>query len=337
MAVLDKFVSQKMMIGCRIESVPYTLENAVEYDILARGPSISPQVEEYVRKYAVGDFDSFESVMGKRMCEINFSVDLQGSGTATTAPKTGKLLRACGYRETAGVAGVDYVFDATVNKTPLSFYVVFKGAGTAPTGIVVKVRGCMGDVEFLVAKTGEPLQANFKFQGALVSITDLTAAQLPGLTGHDTTIPPSTLSAQLLYRSNSLNANNISVKMNNDIQMLTDLNSSDGYEGAYRVDANPTFNADPYLNSQSDRFLWNLSTGETGPLSGRLQMWAGSTSVPGNFVQMNAWQAQITKSHAVASREGTDMNPLEGRFNRGVTGAPVHHLTFGSFTGIPGY
>lgn len=337
MAVLDKYVSQKMMIGCRIESDPYTMENAVEYDILARSPTVSPTIEEFVRKYAVGDFDSFESVMGKRMGEINFTCDLQGSGTAATAPKIGKLLRGCGFRETVGVAGVDYVKDAGVNKTPLTFYIVFKGAGVTPTGIIVKLRGCMGDVEFLIAKTGEPIQANFKFMGAIVSITDLTSAQIPGLTGHDTTIPPATVSAQALYRSASLQANNISLKMNNDVQMLTDMNQSEGYEGGYVVDANPTWNADPYLARTADRFLWNLATGETGPLSGRLQMWAGSTSVLGNHIQLNAHQAQIQKSHAIASREGTDMNPLEGRMNRGATGAPIFHLTFGSYTGIAGY
>lgn len=337
MAVLDKYVSQKMMIGCRVESDPYTIEAAVEYDILARSPTVSPTIEEFVRKYAVGDFDSFESVMGKRMGEVSFTCDLQGSGTATTAPKVGKLLRGCGFRETVGGFGVDYVKDAGVNKTPLTFFIVFKGAGVSPTGIIVKLRGCMGDVEFLIAKTGEPIQANFKFQGAIVSITDLTSAQIPGLTGHDTTVPPSTLSAQLLYRSAAMQANNISMKMNNDVQMLTDMNQGEGYEGAYVTDANPSWNGDPYLARSADRMLWNHATGETGPLSARLQMWAGSTSVAGNHIQLNAHQAQVIKSHAIASREGTDMNPLEGRMNRGSTGAPIFHLTYGSYTGIAGY
>ena len=52
---------------------------------------------------------------------------------------------------------------------------------------------------------------------------------------------------------------------------------------------------------------------------------------------MNAHQAQVKKSHNVASREGTDMNPLEGHFNRGVTGAPIFTVTFGLQTGIAGY
>lgn len=337
MPVLDKFVSQRMMIGCRIESTPYTMENAVEYDILAKSPSISPQVEEYVRKYATGDFDSFESVMGARMCEINFSCDLHGSGASATAPKIGKLLQGCGFRVTTGIVGVLYTKDSGVNKTPLTFYVVFKGAGVTPSGIIVKVRGCMGDVEFLLAKTGEPIQANFKFQGAIVSITDLASSAIPGLTGHDTTIPPSTLSAALKFRNSDVSANNVSIKMNNDIQMLRDMTQAEGYEGAYLVDANPTWNMDPYLASQSDRFLWPIATGETGPLSGRLTMWAGSTSVGGNFFQIDGHQAQITKSHAVASREGTDMNPMEGRFNRGVTGSPIFQIVQGNYTGIAGY
>lgn len=337
MAVLDKFISQKMMIGCRIESVPYTIEAAVEYDILARNATISPSIEDYARKYAVGDFDPFESIPGKRMGEITFSCDLQGSGVATTAPKLGKLLQGCGFRATTGGFGVIYTKDSGINNTPLTFFVVFKGAGVTPTGIVVKLRGCMGDVEFLIAKTGEPIQANFKFMGAIVSVTDLTSAQIPGLTGHDTTTPPATLSAALKFRTQDMQANNISMKMNNDIQMLTDMTQVDGYEGAYAVDATSTFNADPYLARSADRLLFNIATGETGPLSGRLQLWAGSTAVLGNLIQIDAFQAQVLKSHNIASREGTDMNPIEGQFNRGVTGAPIFQVSFGSYTGVAGY
>lgn len=337
MPVLDKFISQKMLVGCRIESVPYTAESAVEYDILAKNVQVSPEIEQYLRKYAVGDFDSFEAVPGKRMGEITFTVDFQGSGTATAAPKIGKLLKGCAFRETVGGFGVLYTKDSNNNAVPLTFEITFKGTGISPSGIKVKLRGCMGDVEILVAKTGEPIQGNFRMMGALTSITDITAATLPGLTGHDTTNPPATLSAALKLFTQDNNANNISIKMNNDVQMHPDLGQGEGYEGAYTVDATPSVNLDPYLAKESDRFLWQRATGQTGTLSGRLQMWAGSTAVLGNHIQVDAFQAQVLKSHNIASREGTDMNPIELQLNRGSTGAPIFQICFGSYTGIAGY
>lgn len=339
MTALAHFLTSKEMIGGAIETVPYTAEtlNSSHYDNLFRNLKISPEIDSFIRKYAVGDYDAFTRVQGCRMAEFSFTHDLQGSGTSTTPPRIGRYYKACAMRETIGGSGVLYIKDANKNSVPMTIEFVLKGTGDSPTGVKVKLKGCMGDVEFVMTKVGEPLQANFRFMGGIVSITSLTAAQLPGATGWDTTEPPNTLSATFKLRGYLMSPNSFAVKSGNKLEMLKDMTQVDGYEGCYVVDADPTFTLDPYLAHSSDQMFWEIATGETGPATGVLHMWAGSTAVLGNHIQIRGHQAQVIKSHAIGSREGTEMNPIEGIFTRGTTGAPMLEIIYGSPAGVPGY
>lgn len=339
MPVLNHFITQKELFGFKIESTPYTAETLTnaDYNLLVKNLKFTPTIERYKQKFDVGDFDNFADVPGKRMGEVSFDIDLRGSGTASTAPKDGKLHKACGFREEINSTfGVVYIKDSNVNAVPGTAEFVLKGSGAGPVGVKIKMRGCMGDIEFKYVKTGEPYGASVKLKGALVSVADLSVGQLPVATGWDTTTPPATLSAALKLHGYALNANTLNIKLNNKIELLTDLAQPEGYEGAYHVDGDPTFSCDPYLASDADQFFYQRATGQTGPFTGTLETWAGSTSVPGNFIRIIGGAAQIQKSHAVASREGTEMNPLEGQFVRGNTGAPMLKIIYGSDTGMPG-
>lgn len=339
MAVLSRFINQKELFAARTEATPYTAEvlTNADYNLLVRNIKFAPNVEMFERQYSVGDFDNFDAVPGKRMATLSFTVDLQGSGTATIAPKWGVLMAPCGFRALNGGFGVFYQKDANVNAAPVTLEFVLKGTGAGPVGIKVKMRGCMGDADFKFAKTGEPWQADFKFMGAIVSVTNLTSATLPGATGWDTTLPPATTSAAIKLRGYLMQANSLAVKMNNKVDMLIDLNQPEGYEGAYVVDSAPTASMDPYLALSSDQMFWEIHTGETGPLTARFEAWAGSTGTLGNFLYQTAFNAQVKKTHDIGAREGTEMNSIELQFSRGITGAPMYMVGQGSYTGIPGF
>lgn len=338
MAVLAHFITGKEMLAAKAETVPYTAESTLIYSQLVRNIKFTPNVEMFDRKYAVGDFDNFDAVPGKRSAEISFTVDMQGSGTAGTDPKWGVFMPSCGFRAANGSFGVFYIKDANVNASPITIEFVLKGTGVnSPAGIKVKMRGCMGDVDFKFAKTGEPWQADFKYMGVIVSVTNLTAAQLPGATGWDTTLPPATTAAAVKLRTYLMQANSLSAKMNNKTELLPDLNAAEGYEGAYLIDSAPSASLDPYLAQSSDQMFWETHTGETGPLTGVFESWAGATGILGNFLYMRAANAQVKKTHDIGSREGTEMNSIELQFNRGITGAPMFMIGQGSYTGIPGF
>jgi len=168
-------------------------------------------------------------------------------------------------------------------------------------------------------------------------VADLASSAVPGATGYDTTVPPAFTSAALKVYNYDINANNISIKAGNKLEMLRDLTQPEGYEGAYVTGGKSTWALDPYLARDADQFLYQRATGQTGPLSGAFDMWAGSTSVPGNFLRIRGAAAQVLKSHNIGSREGVDMNPIEGQFNRGSTGAYMLEIIQGNPTGIAGY
>lgn len=341
MAVVGKFITQKQILGSKIEAVAYTAETSVQYDLQVRNLKVSPTIDSYGRKYQVGDFEPFAAIPGARMVEISFGIDLAGSGTAATAPKWGKLFQGCGYKAITGSFGVAYVADSDLNAVPLTLEVPLKGpagSSTAPVGVKVKARGCMGDVEIVLSKVGEPLQANFKFTGALVSVTDIAAGSVPGLTGNDTVSPPSTLSANFTLFSTQMQANSVSIKSGNKVEMLKDMNQAEGYEGAYVVDRDITASLDPYLARTADAFLFDKAIGATtGVLTGKMELWAGATSLLGNFIRVDGWAMQVVKSHDIGSREGADANALELIATRGSTGQPMFQVTQGSYTGMPGY
>ena len=68
-----------------------------------------------------------EKVVGQRMVQVNFDVELAGSGTAGTAPRWGRLLMACGFAQAVvgaspGPASVTYTpVSATFSSVTLDF------------------------------------------------------------------------------------------------------------------------------------------------------------------------------------------------------------------------
>lgn len=108
---------------------------------------------ELLRGYLGGS----EHLIGTRRAEIEFDVELAGSGTAGTAPEWGKLLRACGMAEAITAAN-------RVEYTPVS------GGFESLTflyhldGIRYQSRGARGTVQFMMNAYERPMM-RFKFTG----------------------------------------------------------------------------------------------------------------------------------------------------------------------------
>lgn len=68
------------------------------------------EVELIDRELITGYFGNTEKVVGAKTSKATFSVELAGSGTAGTAPKYGRVLRACGFDETI-VTDTSVVYD----------------------------------------------------------------------------------------------------------------------------------------------------------------------------------------------------------------------------------
>lgn len=77
--------------------------------MLVSAQTIRPLVANNVpRDLTRGYFGGSEQLVGTAYVELSFTVELAGSGTATTPPKWGRLLQAMGFAQTIGAASVDY-------------------------------------------------------------------------------------------------------------------------------------------------------------------------------------------------------------------------------------
>ena len=89
-------------IGFKHESIQYTPENltATDYNYLINSDiKISPNIENYLQKINTGDFSKFPSISGKRLCAVNFSIDLYTMSDTTVAPSYFDILRSCGWKQ----------------------------------------------------------------------------------------------------------------------------------------------------------------------------------------------------------------------------------------------
>jgi len=117
------------------------------------------------RELVLPYFGNRPKIVGQRVGMVTFDVELAGSGTAGTAPRWGRLLRACGFGETVvgaspGPASVTYA-PAMVNVVGLSFD--FNNDGNRH-----RLEGCRGNATFNLS-AGEIPKISFEFFGEYVA------------------------------------------------------------------------------------------------------------------------------------------------------------------------
>lgn len=149
--------------------------------LLISNQSINPLVAQNVDRGTItGNLGSAEQLVGTNYVECSFDIDFAGSGTATTAPAWGKLLKACGFAETVQAASVDYlpISDISgVTNTSLTIYYYLDGQ-------LYKLLGARGTFSIEMG-VGERPVLRFRFIGRNGGLTAATNAT-PTLTAWKT-------------------------------------------------------------------------------------------------------------------------------------------------------
>lgn len=309
---MSLFLLSTRTIGFKLESTPGTDETLAssDFDFKAFNISYSPEVEEYKRVYATGNFSKFASVMGKRMASVSFTVDLSMPTDTSSEPTYGKCLKACGLNQSFGsISGVFYMTSALYSNTSATIEIVEKLEGTSASQVVVKLKGCVGNVKIVFDSIGKPAKLEFEFKGAISSITDRSFSSILTPGSFDTTVPPVLMSATITAFSELLKLDKFSMDLGNQIEMEMDASEETGYKQAHVVNRNPVWSADPYLAliaTNSHYARW------TGGTLGSLSLTLGST------ITLAAPAIQIVKAFNPGERSGAVVNNLEGIFTRGV-------------------
>ena len=109
------------------------------------------------RELVLPFFGNREKVVGQRMGSVTFDVEIAGSGTAGTAPRWGRCLRACGFGEAVvGATSVTY--------TPASAAIIGLSLDFNADGNRHLLTGCRGTATLNLA-VGEIPRISFEFMG----------------------------------------------------------------------------------------------------------------------------------------------------------------------------
>lgn len=133
--------------------------------VLVRDLTITPQASDVVSRDLVRPYlGASEQLLANTRVECTFSVELAGSGTAGTAPRYGKALKACGLSETV-------VANTSVTYAPVSASFSSVTIYYNLDGVRHKVTGARGNVS-VNAAVGEIPSLDFSFQGIYNAPTD---------------------------------------------------------------------------------------------------------------------------------------------------------------------
>lgn len=161
--------------------------------LLVSNMTVKAEVDKVERPHIREHFGAPEQLPGSGRINIDFDVELSGSGAAGTAPAWGKLLQACGMTETVSAASrVEYLVD-TLHDLTKSITIKYH-----MDGLVYLALGCRGTMAFKMPLGGVPTMS-FKFVGldggesaAADPVQTLTAWKAPVVI-HDATASDITL------------------------------------------------------------------------------------------------------------------------------------------------
>lgn len=175
--------------------------------ILIRNLNVTPLNAELASRDLVRPYlGNSEQLIASKHVQLDFEVELAGSGTAGTAPAYNALLKACGLAETDGVSDVVYA--------PVS-----SGFGSATIyfnidGVLHKVTGARGNMEITINARAIPFM-KFTFTGiynapsdAALPTVDYSAFQTPLAANTSNTTDFSFFSFAGVLESLSLNLGN---------------------------------------------------------------------------------------------------------------------------------
>lgn len=207
--------------GYGVDPTPTVVANAIE----AKNVKVNYQGDLLERDNVRSNISPVSPVVGKRWIEVNFDVELKGSGTKGTAGRIGDLLEACSMAETASAgSSVTYV-PTSLSQKSVTIYVYDNDTGSA---VLHKITGAMGNFSIKLT-AGQYGVLSFAMRGIYNAPTDVALTSAPT---YETTSPPIVESCTFTLNSSALLiAQELSLDLGNEIAMRDDINSASGLKG----------------------------------------------------------------------------------------------------------
>jgi hypothetical protein len=205
------------------------LVGADALQVMELSPNPIENLRMLEREIIRDSFQPEQAVYGGSLFGFSFQAELKGSGAAGTAPRIGRLLRACGLKEVIVPAtSVTYSPESDIDEHG-SLTIGFREG--ANWRVIV---GCRGNVALNLA-AGSYGRLNFTFVGHIYS----EAEAAPPAASFETTLPPAFLSAAFAIGAYAAPIESMTLDLSNTMSISPDPNSDDGY-GEIRVTARNT-------------------------------------------------------------------------------------------------
>ncbi len=263
--------------------------------ILTTKPTIELITEDKEREVVLPYFGSLAAIPIATGIKISFGVEVRGSGTETTPPRIGALLRACGFTQTIGTSSVDYDPHSWQDGESITIYFYHDG-------ILYKALGCVGSSVKLTAKANEPARFEFEFQGIFGgSASFASSIAFPTPIFGDAQTPPVFRSGSFSFGSlTSTNAviESLEITCSTTVAKRADANAQYGVKRYSSTNREVSGSFDPEVVSLSTWNPWSIYENAT---IGALSATIGTTS--GNRLVISAPNCQI-ESPKLGAREG---------------------------------
>lgn len=210
-----------------VETTPGTAETLAGDDVL-QVMNLQPNPVENIRMIERpiirSSLNPEQPVYGGSLFAVQFDVELKGAGSAGTAPRLGRLLRACGMDETI-VASTSVTY--TPSSDMASHDTVTIGYRDGPNFRVLK--GCRGNVSINLT-AGQYGVLSFRMVGKIESETQ-SSAPTPSF---ETTVPRAFVGASFAIGGTAVPIEALTFDLQNTISIAPNPNESDGF-GEIRI------------------------------------------------------------------------------------------------------
>lgn len=279
MALTPKRYWRKLALLAKIETdygvdaTPVGATNA----ILANQVTLTPMAGQEVRRDLMRPYLGNQgAILVGNYVELQFSVELAGSGAAGTAPGYGPLLRCCGMAETIVAA-------TTVTYQPVSAAYESATLYANLDGVNHKLLGARGNVTLALSPNGIP-RLTFTIRGLLVAAADVALPAVT-LTAFQTPLPVTKVNTPTFsLHGAALIGESLSLDLGNNVELRNLI----GEDSIQITDRQSTGTAVVEAKSIATKDWFGIALAHT-----RGVLAAVHGTVAGNIIEINAPKVQI--------------------------------------------
>jgi len=272
-------LGRRTVVAAKVESEEGTAETLTAAEAFrVSNVGFTPRVEMNKREIVRDSLSKVADLPGIRSAEMSFDVELVGNTTGGTAPEWSDLMKAVGFTETLGSGIVTYA----LSSDPDDFKSLTIGAYT--DGVLSRIWGARGTVQ-TVLQAGKPGILRFTFTGADFDVSD-TAILSPTF---DTSVPEAFKSATFTMGSDQLQIGSLTLSLNNQIQLRSDITKSSGHLSAMITGRESSGEFDPEMELVATHdFYGKWKDGNLSALSATWGSTASKVSVSAPKCQYSA-------------------------------------------------